>query len=327
MPEIYGLTNAVDIANEQNQSITFGFPRDPSDIRQHIFRGPLQGDPRLINTALFVTVGLEVSGHEVVASVSLANTGAGHAIPTGEPMRSLVMVVQAEGDACGTLANIGGMTIPDTGGARAQGKIGQDAALEGVSLSWAEASEFAQPGMVIRAVRPSGVYDDYAGIGYFANEHMSAEDKAMEIALPLGSARVVSVSHEVLLLDSALTLETGDSIYLGDAWTGEEEDGEDSKYLAGLAGYSFSKVLLDSAGNRHVPHYKAVDIASDNRIASGGRANTEHRFELPDGCDAGTISVKVLYRPTPLSLALLRGWEARDYVIATGSARFGGSSQ
>ena len=96
-----------------------------------------------------------------------------------------------------------------------------------------------------------------------------------------------------------------------------------AKHLAGLSGYTFAKVLIDSSGHRQVPHYKAVDMLRDNRIAPGGKAITVHSFDLPQGCDVGTVQAKVLYRPRPLSEAVLRGWDARDYTIAFGQARFG----
>jgi hypothetical protein len=66
-----------------------------------------------------------------------------------------------------------------------------------------------------------------------------------------------------------------------------------------------------------VPHYRAVDIASDNRIAPQAEATSTHRFTIPPGCGAAKITATVLYRPVPVRLARERGWEARDYVIAT----------
>ena len=94
-------------------------------------------------------------------------------------------------------------------------------------------------------------------------------------------------------------------------------DGNDAKSLAGLSGYAFSKVLVDSEGNRHVPHYKAIDIASDNRIAPGSNRITEHSFQIDPECSSGQVRAQLLYRPIPLSLAVPRGWEAKDYVIAS----------
>ena len=90
-----------------------------------------------------------------------------------------------------------------------------------------------------------------------------------------------------------------------------------SRALAGASGFAFSKVLLDDQGNRHVPHYRAVDIVSDNRIAPGTHTITEHRFTVSEGCDSGSVRANVLYRPIPIHLSQERGWDSKDYEIAS----------
>ena len=89
MPADMEKTNAVDIATVDNQSITFGFAREPEDIRKHIFRSPLEGDPRLIDTAVHLSLNVEKQLGTLSVTASIANIGCGHAIPTGEPLRSL----------------------------------------------------------------------------------------------------------------------------------------------------------------------------------------------------------------------------------------------
>jgi len=69
-----------------------------------------------------------------------------------------------------------------------------------------------------------------------------------------------------------------------------------------------------------VPHYRAVDIASDNRIAPGSHSLTTHAFGVPAGCSTGTVRATLLYRPVPMSMADVRGWDAVDYVVATHEA-------
>ena len=91
----------------------------------------------------------------------------------------------------------------------------------------------------------------------------------------------------------------------------------------GLPGTTFSKVLVDSSGRRHVPHYKAIDIASDNRIGPGTNALTHHAFTVPPGCSSGEVRATVLYRPIPLGMARTRGWDATDAIIATSQADWG----
>jgi len=322
MPADTEATNSVDIATPEEQSITFGFPRHPSDTRRHTFRGPLQGESRLIDTALYLSVVVERTGEALDATVSVANIGCGHAIPTGEPMRALVLVVEADGD-CGALPASGGMTIPDTGGALAHGTEGTDAVSTDSTITWPEAAALAEPGDVIRVVRPSGEFSDYAGIGVFGDPEMGPEDKGMEISAPVGQATVIEVEGDTIHLSAALSVSEGDHLFLGDAWTESAADGDPARHLAGLPGTTFSKVLLDSEGQRHVPHYRAIDIASDNRIAPGTNALTEHRFSVPSSCSTGEVRATVIYRPIPLGLARARGWEANDAIIAVASADWG----
>jgi hypothetical protein len=318
MPPNFDMVNNVDVTKLDNQSITFGFRRPPEDNRQHIFRSPLfHGEPRLIDQALFVSIDLEKKTDEVEATISVANVGCGHAIPTGEPMRSLVMLVTADGVGCGQpLGATGGMTINDIGGTLARGVIGQGASLAGTDLNWPAAATLALAGQVIRVVQPSGVFDDYAGVGFFADPNLSANDKGLEIAEPVGEASVIGAVGGVIQLSQALTVAAGDVVYLGDPAT-TLTDGQASRQLAGAAGYTFAKVLLDAAAVRGVPHHRAIDIASDNRIPPGDKAITSHRFAMPPSCTSATVRATVLYRPLPTALASLRGWQAKDYIIAT----------
>jgi len=178
MPAEVSATNSVEITRPEDQSVTFGWDRDPSDIRQHLFRGPLMGEPRLIDTALYVSVDVWSEGDSLETSVSIANVGCGHAVPTGEPMRSVVLLVEAEGE-CGTLLPSGGQTVPDTGGALAWATLGEAAVAEEGSLVWPEGAAAAEPGHILRIVRPTGSFDDYEGVGAFADPSMSHADKGM----------------------------------------------------------------------------------------------------------------------------------------------------
>ena len=320
MPADVDATNAVDITTPETQSITFGFQRPPEDIRQHLFRGPLQGDPRLIDQALYVSVALTEDAETLTASVSVANVGCGHAVPTGEPMRALVLVVEAEGD-CGALQATDGMTINDIGGALASGTVGVEAQVSAATVVWPAAAAVAEPGQVIRSVLPTGEYNDYDGIGLFSGTVLSAEEKGLPIDAPGGAAVIASIDGDTITLDAALDTSDGDILYLADAWDGAV-DGADAQHLAGLPGYTFARVMLDAAGERQVPHYRAVDIASDNRLAPGSNTVTTHTFALPTECAAGAVTATVLYRPVPLQLAAERGWSSTDHVIATGAAQW-----
>jgi hypothetical protein len=320
MPAYFELQSSADLATDMTSSITYGFPRPPDQIRQHIFRSPLRsltpGGPRLIDAALATTLVIDKSKSDKLGvTVTSGNTGCGHALPTGEPMRSLLLLVEA---SCQNkpLSPIGGMTVDDVGGVRARGVIGNDATAAGNTLVWSAGSKVAQVGSVVRVVRSSGTYHDYDGIGLFAGNQLSAKDKGRMIMDPIARASVTTVNGTTLSLDTSISVSAGDVVYLGDALA--LGDGQASRAYAGEAGYSFARVMVDAKGNRNVPHYRAVDLASDNRIAPTKAQQTFHQFALPPSCKAAnaTVSVTFLYRPVPLALAELRGWKALDYVIA-----------
>ena len=167
------------------------------------------------------------------------------------------------------------------------------------------------------------MFYDYAGPGVFDEEGFDAEDKGMEIESPVGTATIIEILGEQILLDQELDLLPGDKVYLGDPWPEEPTDGQDAVHIAGQAGTSFAKVLVDASGNRHVPHYRAIDIASDNRIPPGSNALTSHAFELPAGCNTGEVRATVLYRPVPLSMAKVRGWASQDYIVSSSVISWG----
>jgi len=320
MPAMVEANNSVHFSTYDQRGIVFGWPREPEDIRKHSFRGPLEGSPRLIDGALYSSIIVEQEGDTIAATVSLSNIGCGHAIPTGEPMRALVLIVEAEGD-CGQLEATGGMTISDVGGAMAHGQAGDEIYSDGSSLHWEDAAALASPGHVIRVSRPTGTFDDYAGVGAFADPGLSAEDKGMEISVPVQTATIVGVTADTLTLDADLSLLEGDHLYLGEPVPDIHEDGAPSRHLAGAAGYTFSRVLVDSTGDRQVAHYKAVDMVSDNRIGPGENALTSHVFSVPSGCSDVEVQATVMYRPHPLKLAVERAWEAQDHVISRATGR------
>ncbi|AUX48224.1 hypothetical protein SOCE26_097550 [Sorangium cellulosum] len=316
MPEIAWLKSSVDVTDEAHAGITAGFLRAPGTILSHTFRGPLEGAPRLIASALAVHIERAAPRPgELAVAVRLQSDLAGHAVPTGEPMRALVLLVAAE--ACGApMAPSSGMTVHDTGGALAEARLGRGASLAGAQLAWPEGAARATAGDVVRAVRPTGVHDDYAGVGRFADPLLDAADKGLEIHAPVGEALVVAADGGAITLSRAIPAQDGDVIYLGTPVGAPPADDQPAAALAGAAGYTFAKVLVDPSGARHVPQHRAVDIASDNRIAPGGSAVTSHGFVVPEGCGEARVTATVLYRPVPLALARERGLAARDYLMA-----------
>lgn len=316
-PDDTGLKSTLEVTNEDNASIAFGYLRPSERIRKHTFRSPLDGAPRLIDGAINLVLGTSVdaAAQSATASVTVQNILAGHAIPTGEPMRSLVLAVRAEG--CGqTWVASGGATIHDGAGYSEMGVVSAAVVPNGASLIWSQGAAVATPGMRVRAVRPTGVFDDYTGIGWFADPALLPEEKGLEIFAPIGEAAVLGAANGEVALDVALPLAAGDIVYLGDALPMSWSDGAPSIAVAGAPGYTFAKTLVDPTGERHVHHYRAVDIASDNRIAPQASAATEHTFAIPAGCASGKVTATLIYRPVPIGMARLRGWDAKDWVVA-----------
>lgn len=318
MPEQPQMTSSIDGTTGENAGIVFGFLRPPGAIRSHEFLGPLAGAPRLIDTALTVALTLAPQGSELGVTVQLRNQGCGHAIPTGEPMRSLVLLVRAS--ACNApIPPIAGMSVNDVGGALAEAQLGQGAALAGATLTWPEGAARASVGQVVRIVRPTGVYDDYVGIGRFADPTLTPAEKGLEIRAPVGEAAIAAVAGGEITLAAPIAAQDGDRVLLGDALAWPPGDGQPSPALAGAAGSTFARVLVDPAGNRQVPHHRAIDMVSDNRIPPQGDGFSVHTFALPPMCPSATVDIAVLYRPVPLGLARERGHDGRDFVIATAS--------
>ncbi|WP_437611069.1 hypothetical protein WMF20_04730 [Sorangium sp. So ce834] len=321
MPETPSLKSSVDVTTEANASVSLGFVRPPGSVLSHAFLGPLQGEPPLVRDSVEVRVAAaSVASGELEVTVALTSELAGHAVPTGEPMRALVLLVAA--DACGApMAPSSGMTVHDTGGALAEARVGQGAQLTGAALAWPEGAARARAGDVVRVVRPTGAYDDYTGVGRFADPSLDAAAKGLEIRAPVGEARVVEAGGGAIALSGAIPAQDGDIVYLGAPLPAAPVDVErPAAAFAGAAGYTFAKVLVDPAGARHAPQHRAVDIASDNRIPPGHVAVTSHGFAVPAGCSGtANVTATLLYRPVPLTLARERGVDARDYVVDAAS--------
>lgn len=317
MPVVDGMFNSVDLSSPDVGGIAGGFARSSERNRSHTFRGPLTvtpATPRLIDGAVQTTLEAAIVDGSLELTATLENVGCGHAIPTGEPLRSLVLSVSVM--ACGEqLVPTSGFLVPDVGGSHATGTAAADVAFAGSTITWPAAASMAVPGQVVRVVRPSGTYWDYDGIGLFEGALLSPSDKGIELLEPVGEASVVSVGGSLLQLDAPIPVLPGDVVYLVDAAPLAFVDGDASRSLAGSAGMVFARVLVDPEGDRHVPHHRAIDIASDNRIGPARALSTEHTFAMPPGCGDAHVTATVLYRPLPTHLAAERGWEARDAIV------------
>lgn len=323
-PDDTGMKSTSEVVTEETASIDWGFVRPSDQIRKHTFRSPLDGTPRFIDTALSFNVvpavGLDAGGtYYAQADTQVQNVLAGHAVPTGDPMRALIVVVRADGCAQKWSA-YDGATVNDVGGSYARGVIGADVTANGPALTWTSGAAVAKPGMRVRVVRATGFFDNYVGIGFFADPSLKGEDKGLPFFGSVGEANVVSAANGILTLDASIAVQAGDVVYLGDPLPDVIDDGSPSLALAGAPGYVYAKTLVGADGARDVPHYKAIDVASDNRVPPQGDRFSHNSFAFPPLCTAGTLRATLIYRPIPFDQARLRGWDAKDWVVGKGSA-------
>ena len=66
-------------------------------------------------------------------------------------------------------------------------------------------------------------------------------------------------------------------------------------------------------GQTMVPHHRANDIASDNRLLPQHEWSSTHSFAL--GCADPVVDALLVHRPYPVSLARERGWPATQTVM------------
>lgn len=289
MPPEPGVANAADLQMFPfaEVGIQGGWLRPPGSVRRHRWTGPRVDDtlPRL---AAELKVAAAVEGERLTARVTVRNLGAGHALPTGEPMRQMYVLVEAACDDT-PLDAVDGDAVPGWGGA---------VAARGADQDWSVWPE-ARPGDVIRVVRRPGGWHDYDGFGRFG-DGIAADDKGMPVERVAGSATVVAVGDRVEL---DRPLPEGDVAWL------TRDDG-----LAGRAGFGFARVLVDAGGRALAPHFTAVDTRSDNRLLPGGRWTSSHVFAA--ACEAPVVRATLLYRAYPWWLRRERGWAPREIVMA-----------
>ncbi len=226
----------------------------------------------------------------------------------------LLLVLRAE--ACGAeLTPSDGMTLDDWGGAIAEGVVGAGVTVNGNQITWPGGG--AKAGAVVRVVRPTGTYDDYTGVGFFADPTLTAPERDRD-----PRARRRGDDHRRLRIHAharqpARGAGSGDVIYLGDppAWPPLDDA---SLPRRGRAGFSFARPRR-SVGHARGPHFRAVDMVSDNRIPPGATATTTYTFAVPPSCAAASVQRGRDHRPVQLALARERGWKTHDYVVATAS--------
>lgn len=299
MPPDPEVTNSADLQLlGLEPGMVQGWIRPPGSVRKHAWIGPRQPESGMLQQAAALFVDKEVSEGELIARVTVRNAGAGHAIPTGEPMRSMVLRVAA---ACDDqpLDAIGGDVVPGFGGALAtQDDSGDWSVWPG-----------AEVGERIRVVRREG-WIDYPGFGRFGDGSFDAEAKGLPTDEFVADVEITGVDGDVVTL--AAPLPPGDVAYRVRA-SGLPSDGDESSGAAGAPGFGFARVTAAADGRTMVPHFLAVDIASDNRLMPQQEWTSTHRFAAP--CDEPTVQAVLVHRAWPLELARERGWDSRESVM------------
>ena len=298
MPPAPEVGNSADLGNEFPTllpGVGAGWLRPPGAVRAHTWVGPRDASSGMLELAAFVDVEAEVVGGEAVASVTVTNVGPGHAIPTGEPLRNLVLRVEASCDGVALTAS-GGDVVPAFGGA-ADTRSAPEAL---------DVFPSAKVGDRVRFAVTTGMID-YHGAGPFGDGTFDAAEKGMSKLEFVGEAEVIAVGAAgTVTLDHPEYVSASDAAFLVPA--------DDATALAGLPGFGFAKVLAGADGELMVPHHLAVDVVSDNRILATESFTTTHRFVAT--CAEPEVHAALLYRAYPWSQAQRYGWALDDRVMA-----------
>ena len=281
-----------------------GWLRANGEIRRHDFAWFRDEDVYLLD------VDLEEVDLQIQATVEVSNESGGHALPTGHPMRQLIVLVEAVDEDGASVAAVGGQAVPDVGGYRLRAELGVDVSVDGAALDFGERTLPAAS--TVRFVRPTERWDDYEGPGTASFSGASAEEKGLPVHEVLGERAISSVAGGFVIMEGAAPeLQAGDIVYM--------VDGSDS---AGAAGWLFAKVMVDSQGERGVAHYRAVDIASDNRLGPGVTNSSTHVFSLPEWGETTTVTARLISREYAAPIANGYGWETGDEAVLEASEDF-----
>jgi hypothetical protein len=94
-----------------------GLPHPPEQIPSHLQLGA--SSVELLRETLDLTLSVRQFADRAVVSVEVANSGAGHHVPTDHPGRHVILTVRAVDDRGQTLPQLGGPVVPDWGGPQA----------------------------------------------------------------------------------------------------------------------------------------------------------------------------------------------------------------
>ncbi|MCB9521595.1 MAG: hypothetical protein H6699_12095 [Myxococcales bacterium] len=294
MPPASEVLNGGDL--QLNGDVVIGVPggwyRAPGSVRHHSWVGPRAASSRLLELAASLSVHAERGpGGDWDVAVTTRNVGAGHAIPTGETFRSLILTVSA---SCGgvPLGPVGGDVVSSLGGADEVRVAG-----DGWDV-WPNAAV----GDVFRVVVVDDGWVDYDGFGPFGDGTFAADAKGLRVERLAGVRVAVAVDAAgVVTFDAPLP--DGDRVYRAAG----------PRALAGSPGWVFARVLGDASGATMVPHHRAVDVVSDNRLLPQQSWISHHVFD--GACEAPVFTATLIHRRYPLELERERSWPEGDRLV------------
>ena len=126
----------------------------------------------------------------------------------------------------------------------------------------------------------TGAWHDPPGTGPFGDGTFSAEQKGMPVETVVGAVTITAVGADGSVTTDA-PIPDGDVAYRVEAWSGLRSEGQTATTLAGAPGFAFARVMADADGARNVPHFRAVDVVSDNRLPPQASWTSQHRFASP----------------------------------------------
>ena len=297
--------NAADLyqAFDLRPGLIAGWERPTGTVRHHSWVGPRQKESGMLEiaAAVFLDVSREDDVFRVKATVK--NVGPGHALPTGEPMRSMVLLVQTTCDGV-TQSAIGGDVVPGFGGYLERKTVGED---------WVHWSQ-AKAGDHILVIRREEGFRNYDGPGRFGLDGFTATEKGLPLESYVGSSRIVGLSEAGVILNQELP--DGDIAYLlpNDPWP--EEDSLIGRY-AGRPGMAFARVLTNEAGVEMVPHFLASDIAIDNRLKPQQSWTSTHDFSTT--CATPIAHARLIYRSYPPQQNTVKQWNGKQRIMVEAS--------
>ena len=298
MPPDEAVSNAADLQMlDLRPTMVTGWVREAGEVHRHSFEGPT-GENALLRNAAFVSVQDSLTEGVLTAAVSVTNTSFGHALPTGEPMRSVLLHVRAQ---CADEELVGsGPALSDVAGALVIKESDEDWTI------WPG----AQVGQVVRVIRRPGGYWDDMGFGPFGESGFAPEEKGLPVEEVVGQSTITSMNGDVATFDRSLP--SGDRALLGEL-PATTSDTRQMRALAGAPGHAFARVLVGPDGSRQVPHFLAVDVSADNRLPPQRQWTGTWTFDA--SCAEPTVRASLLYRAWPLALSRERGWDGSDVVI------------